>query len=270
VKLPPDVDGWKYGYGLMLVDVKSLPAIGHGGGLNGWSSDLLRVTEQNCTVVVLTNALPPPDRLSPGAISRALAEKLLAEEIKKLPRPMEDETIDPKTFVDYVGRFDYQGAIMTFSAEGDALHAQLTDQPKLRIYPKAKDEFFWKVVEAEVAFVRDAEGKIIAVRHTQGGSSFKAKKLPEDKVKLTAEQVEPLVGNYEYGPKAIMKITRDGTQLFAQLTGQPKYPVFPLSETEFEWRVVAAKIEFIKDEEGKVAKAVHRRNGAEINAPKTK
>jgi hypothetical protein len=246
------------------------PAIGHGGGLHGWSSDLLRLPEQHCTVVVLTNALPPPARLSPGAISHALAEKLLAKEIKKLPQPTEDKSVDPKTFADYAGRFDYQGAIMTVSVDREALYAQLTDQPKLQIFPKAKDEFFWKVVEAEVAFLRDAEGKVIAMRHTQGGNTFKASKLPEDKIKLTAEQVEPFVGEYEYGPKAIMKVTRDGAQLFGQLTGQPKYPIFPVSETEFEWRVVPAKIEFVKDDEGKVTKAVHRQNGGEISAPKTK
>jgi CubicO group peptidase (beta-lactamase class C family) len=178
VELPKGVDGMNYGLGLMRFEVKRLPAIGHGGGLPGWSSDLLRLPEQNCTVVVLSNGLPFPPQLNPSAISRALAEKLLAEEIKKLPAPTEDKSIDPKSFAAYVGRFDYQGAVMTVTVEDDALMAQLTGQPKNQIYAKGKDKFFWKVVDAEVEFLRDDKGQVTAARHTQGGVSFKAAKLP--------------------------------------------------------------------------------------------
>lgn len=270
VELPAGVDGMNYGFGLMMFEVKRLPAIGHGGGLNGWSSDLLRLPQQRCTVVVLSNGLPFPPQLTPGAISRALAEKLLADEIKALPAPVEDKSIDPKTFADYVGRFDYQGAIMTISVEKDALMAQLTDQPKARIFPKGKDSFFFKVADAEVAFVRDDQGQVTAARHTQNGVTFKAPKLGEEKVKLTAEQAESFVGQYQYGPGTVLTVSREGTQLFAQLTGQPKFPVFPVAGDEFEWRVVAAKVKFEKGEDGKVTKGVHHQAGATIDAPKIK
>ena len=89
-------------------------------------------------------------------------------------------------------------------------------------------------------------------------------------MKLTAEQVDAILGKYQYGPGAVLTVTRDGTQLFAQLTGQPKFPIFPLSETEFEWRVVAAKVQFVKGEDGKVTKAVHRQNGTTQEAPRVK
>src|SRR5262245_49184034 len=159
VELPKNVDGMKYGYGLLLYEVKRLPAIGHGGGLNGWSSDLIRLPAQHTTIVVLANALPGPPELNPGAISRTLAEKLLADEIKNLPPPAEDRSIDPKAFTAYVGRFDYKTAIMTVTVENDGLFAQLSGQPKNRIYPKARDEFFWKGVDAEAAFIRDEKGQ---------------------------------------------------------------------------------------------------------------
>jgi CubicO group peptidase (beta-lactamase class C family) len=271
VELPANVDGMKYGYGLMMYEIKRLPAIGHGGGLHGWSSDLLRLPQQHCTVVVLANAaLPFPPQLIPQAISHALAEKLLADEIKKLPPATEDKTVDPKIFAAYVGRYDYQAAVMTVSVEGDALFAQLTGQPKLRIFPKAKDEFFWKVADADVVFVRNEKGEVIAARHTQGGNTFTAKKLGEDAVKLTAEQLDSFLGQYQYGPGVVMTASRDGTQLFAQLTGQPKLPIFPLSETEFEWRVVKAKVQFVKDANGKVTKVLHHQGETKIDAPKIK
>ena len=270
VELPEGVEGMNYGLGLMRFEVKRLPAIGHGGGLPGWSSDLLRLPEQNCTVVVLSNGLPSPPQLNPGAISRALAEKLLADEIKKLPAPMEDKSIDPKTFADYAGRFDYQGAVMTVTVEKEALMAQLTGQPKNQIYPKAKDKFFWKVVDAEVEFIRDDKGQVTAARHTQNGVSFKAAKLGEEKLKLTAEQAQAYVGDYKYGPGATLTVSREGAQLFAQMTGQPKFPIFAIAEDEFEWKVVAAKVKFEKDKDGKVTKGMHSQGGGTIEAPKTK
>jgi CubicO group peptidase (beta-lactamase class C family) len=270
VELPQGVDGMNYGFGLMMFDVKRLPAIGHGGGLNGWSSDLLRLPQQHCTVVVLSNGLPMPPKLNPGAISRALAEKLLAAEIAKIPPPEEDKSIDPKTFGDYAGRFDYQSGIMTVTVEDDALIAQITGQEKNRIYPKGKDKFFWKVVDAEVEFVRDDKGQVTAARHTQGGVSFKAPKMGEEKVKLTAEQAEAFVGQYQYGAATVLTVTRDGGQLFAQMTGQPKFPIFAIGEDEFEWRVVAAKVKFEKDKDGKVTKGVHSQGGGTIKATKIK
>src|SRR5262245_1443135 len=270
VELPKNVDGMKYGYGLLLYEVKRLPAIGHGGGLNGWSSDLIRLPAQHTTIVVLANALPGPPELNPGAISRTLAEKLLADEIKNLPPPAEDRSIDPKAFTAYVGRFDYKTAIMTVTVENDALFAQLTGKPKNRIFPKAKDDFFWKGVDAEVTFLRDEKGQVNAARHSQSGQTLTAAKLNDDAVKLTTEMLEPILGQYQYGPGAVMTVTRDGTQLFAQLTGQPKMPIFPTSETEFEWRIVPAKVQFVKGDDGKISKAVHRQNGNTLDAPKIK
>src|SRR5207248_7326353 len=91
------------------------------------------------------------------------------------------------TFTAYIGRYDYKTAIMTISVENDALFAQLTGQPKNRIYAKAKDEFFWKGLDAEVAFLRDEKGQVNAARHAQGGQTFTAAKLNDDAVKLTKE-----------------------------------------------------------------------------------
>ena len=270
VELPANVDGMKYGYGLVMFEVKGLPAIGHGGGLNGWSSDLLRVPAQHCTIVILANALPPPPGLAPGVISRALAEKVLADESQKLPQPAEDSSVNPKSFTDYVGRFDYQGAVMTISVDGDALYSQLTGQQKFRIFPKARDEFFWKVTDAQVVFLRNEKGEVIAARHTQNGNTFRAPKIAADAVKLTSEQLDAFVGQYQYGPGVVMTIKRDGDQLMAQLTGQPAFPIFPKSATEFEWRVVAAKLEFVKGKAGKVTKAMHHQNGTTIDAAKIK
>jgi len=53
-----------------------------------------------------------------------------------------------------------------------------------------------------------------------------------------------LDGYYELAPERTIHVTHEGTQLFAQLTGQPRFPVFAKSETRFLYRVVEAELEF--------------------------
>jgi CubicO group peptidase (beta-lactamase class C family) len=270
VQLPAGVDGMRYGYGLAIAPIQRLPAIGHGGGLNGWASDLQRITEQHCTIVVLGNALPPVAGRAPGEVTRKIAEKFLESEIKALPPLKVDAAIDPKTYADFVGRYDYQGAVLTVTVEGDHLYAQLTGQPRYEIFPSAPDEFFWKVTDAQVAFLRDEKRAVIAARHTQNGNTFKAARLTEPTVKLSTTELDAILGQYQYGPGAVLTVTRDGDSVFAELTGQPKYPIFPKSALEWEWRIVPANVKFSKDANGQITTATHSQNGVTFAAPKIK
>ncbi len=104
----------------------------------------------------------------------------------------------------------------------------------------------------------------------KNGQTMNAQKLED----LVAAKVDPavydsLVGKYDYGQgKAIMTMTREGNRLFAQLPGQPKYEIFPESETEFFWKAVNAQVSFVKDKNGKVIKAIHHQHGQTFDAPK--
>ena len=183
--------------------------------------------------------------------------------------PTADATVSPSSYDDYVGLYDYGGAILTVTREGDRLLAQLTGQPAFEIYPKGKDVFVWKVVEAEVTFIRDGNGKVVKAVHRQGGQTIDAARfeLPAV-VKVDPQRYDAYVGKYDYGQGRVMTITREGDGLFAQLTGQPKLEIFPKAETEFFWKAARAEVAFVKDSAGKVVKAVHRQGGATIDAPR--
>lgn len=270
VKLPEGVDGMNYGYGLMMAELSRLPAIGHGGGLNGWSSDLMRLPDQHCTVIALANALPPVAGFEPSGVTRQIAGKFLEADIAKLPPLAEDSKVDKKTYPDFAGRYDYKSAVMTVTVEDGRIHAQLSGQPKFEIFPSAPDTFFWKVTDAKVVFQRDAKGKVVAARHSQGGNSFTAPRIVAKEVKLSEAELDAILGQYQYGPAAVLTVTRDGDSVFAQLTGQPKFGIHPKSATEFEWREVEASVTFKKDGDGKVTGATHRQNGATFDVVKIK
>lgn len=92
----------------------------------------------------------------------------------------------------------------------------------------------------------------------------------QETVALSPEQLEPLVGKYVMGDGAEFTITRDGDQLFAQLTLQDKYRIWPTSETEFFYRIVDAQITFERDEQGKVTGLVLHQGGRDMKAPRKK
>ncbi len=268
-KLPPGVDGMSYGLGLMFSSVSRLPATGHGGGLNGWSSDLLRLPEQQCTIVALANALPPVDTCEPSGVTRKIAEKLCEADIRKLPPLQENPSVDKATYAAFAGRYDYKSAVITVTVKEGRLMSQLTGQPEYEIFPSAPDAFFWKVADAQVTFLRNDRGEVVAAQHTQGGMTFKAPRLVAAEVKLTDAELDAVLGQYNYGA-AVMTVTRDGDRVFAQLTGQPKLQIHQKSATHYEWREVTASVVFHKDKDGKVIKATHTQNGQTFEAPKIK
>jgi CubicO group peptidase (beta-lactamase class C family) len=77
--------------------------------------------------------------------------------------------------------------------------------------------------------------------------------LPEPNNTVSPKAFAAVVGHYEFRGQ-MFSVTTDGTQLFGQFDGEPKIELFPTSETEFFWKVVYARIKFVKDVHGEVPK----------------
>jgi hypothetical protein len=259
-----------YGYGWMLSTLRGSRVVAHGGGLNGFSSMLLRLPAQNFTVVALANALPSKPGLDPGAMAQESVEFCLGEELPPRASPKAIKKLSPAALQALVGRYDYGRATMTVQKEGSRLFAQLTGQPRYEIFPESETNFFWKIVEARVVFIKGTDGKVIKAVHHQNGMTINAPRLADLKeFKADPSTYDAFVGKYDYGEgKSIMSITRDGDHLYAQLTGQPKFEIFPSSPTEFFWKVVDAQVTFVKNASGKTTKAIHHQNGNTFDAPK--
>jgi CubicO group peptidase (beta-lactamase class C family) len=75
-------------------------------------------------------------------------------------------------------------------------------------------------------------------------------------------------GRYDYGQGMILIVTLEGKQLYAQMTGQSMFPIFPASDSVFNWKVADASIKFFADATGKVTHAIHHQNGQELKVAK--
>lgn len=87
-------------------------------------------------------------------------------------------TLDPKVLALYAGEYELKpGFILTVTAEKDQLFTQATGQAKFPIYPSSDTEFFLKVVEAQISFVKNEEGKVTQLVLHQGGADLPARKI---------------------------------------------------------------------------------------------
>jgi D-alanyl-D-alanine-carboxypeptidase/D-alanyl-D-alanine-endopeptidase len=71
------------------------------------------------------------------------------------------------------------------------------------------------------------------------------------------------VGVYEVDAQARMTVTQRGPHLFAQITGQANFEIFPSGPDEVFWKVVAAQMTFQRDAAGAVTGAIIHRDGVD-------
>jgi D-alanyl-D-alanine-carboxypeptidase/D-alanyl-D-alanine-endopeptidase len=89
---------------------------------------------------------------------------------------------------------------------------------------------------------------------------------PREAINIDAKLLPGYTGDYLLAPGAVISITQDGERLFAQLTGQPRFELFPESEMRFFYKVVDAQITFGTPEHGKSPALVLHQNSRNMSA----
>jgi CubicO group peptidase (beta-lactamase class C family) len=102
------------------------------------------------------------------------------------------------------------------------------------------------------------------VAHEYGWPDFQP--VERTITKVDAKSLDEYIGSYRLNPNATFQITREGDQLFEQLTGQPKFPIFPQGEREFFLKVVDARIDFDVDASGRATALTLHQNGRDQHA----
>ncbi len=254
-----------YGYGIGATGFEGHRLIEHGGGIFGFVTHMVRVPEKGLLVAILSNndsPETPPDALSLRIVAKALG------------KPMEDRKsiqLDAQTLDEYVGvyRFDEQ-TTRTVTRDGSKLFSQRSGGEKQEILASAKDEFFFVNSGARLHFRRDAQGTVTGAGFTpRSGPEETGTKTDETPKERKAIQLDPAVydayvGEYELAPNFSITVTREGNQIFGQATGQPKFELFPESETRFFLKVVDAQVDFVRGADGKVTSLVLHQGGRDM------
>jgi serine-type D-Ala-D-Ala carboxypeptidase/endopeptidase len=147
--------------------------IWHNGGTGGYRTFTGFDPKKRAAVVVLSNSTWGQDDIG----LHILESKF---ELQKFTPPKEraEIKVDAKILEAYVGEYQMTPDFkITVTREADKLFAQATDQPRFPVFAESQTNFFLKVVEAQITFVKDDKGQVTQLILHQGGQNTPAKKI---------------------------------------------------------------------------------------------
>ena len=266
-----DQDGiaTRYGLGNALTEVAGHPAHEHGGGIHGFTCDLLRLPDDDLLVVILSNN-PMQDVHD---LAHRVAEAVLGVPQKAKPAALQlsAEALDAYTGVYLVP--ERSGVRRIVSRDGEILRLQRTGgdlRPLVAVGPDA----FETEDGTPIRFERGADGKVTALTVDQGiGPVYRSLRTDEaappplKEVAVDTRAFDALVGVYTLAPGFDLAVTREGDRLFAQATGQERLELYPESPVRYFFKLVDAQIDFLL-ESGRAASLVLHQGGQHLPAPR--
>jgi len=266
-----------YAYGWVVQNAsfkqngKDIQVIRHGGGINGFTTTIVRFPQEKNLIVMLDNT--GTGYLDP--LSDSIA-KILYNQPYEQPKisivPVLEKTINEKGIAAGVAQYRdlkaKESATYNFAeAELNQLGYQLlrTGKPREAIeifklnveaYPQGFNtydslgEAYVAVNERELAKQNYKKSLELNPNNTNAVAVLKTLDTPT--VTIDPKIFDAYVGEYEVGPGFVMRIFREGDKFMTQATGQPPFEIFAESETVFHPAAFPAKLTFIKDPDGKV------------------
>jgi CubicO group peptidase (beta-lactamase class C family) len=264
--------GTKIGLGWHITTRYGSEIIWHNGGTGGYRSFIGFDKKSQRGVVVLTNSENDSDDIGLHMLEpkHALAKVSAIKVRQAVP-------VKAELLAKYVGRYQLNDKFFfNVRREKDHLQVQLTGQSYLNLFPESETKFFCDVVDAQISFQTDAQGKTKSLTLHQNGVNQVAKKVSDEEPKeKAAAKVDMTIydtyaGQYKLAGGAVFTVQRQGDRLMVQLTGQPFFEVFPETETKFFYKVVDAQLTFVKDGSGKVTALILHQNGLNQQAQRVK
>ncbi len=285
--------GWGVGYNKIGKSKDSIYTIGHGGGINGFNTNISRAPSNKSLVVLFSNTGGAPL----NSITRAIYGILNGKDYSMPKKSVADAlyaVIEDKGIEAGLAHYNaIKDSELYHTDEGDmnAMGYKLMGAGKTEAaaevfklnteaFPKSSNtydsygEALMHLGKTDLA-IKNYRKSVELDPNNQNGIEY-LKKLGDDvsdlqkEIKVSEAILDTYLGKYELMPGFILTITREGTQLKTQATGQPVFDVFPKSETEFYLKVVQAQLKFNKNDAGKVESVTLFQGGREITGKKLK
>ncbi|MEL7446405.1 MAG: serine hydrolase [Pseudomonadota bacterium] len=156
----------KYGLGILIEDDEDGKAYWHGGGIEGFNSWLGYDPENKVTVAVLANLNGgTASKLGQGLMTIARGDDIV------LPNEREETPVSDVDLAQYEGVYALAPTFkITIFQDDEKLMAQATGQPAFEIFQESPDNFFLKVVDAQIRFERDDADAITSLTLFQNGA----------------------------------------------------------------------------------------------------
>jgi CubicO group peptidase (beta-lactamase class C family) len=162
-----------YGYGWFIDSIFGKRRISHDGGIFGFVSTFVRIPADDACIVLLANM----GTGSLGDMSKGILS-ILYNQPYVLPKDKKVITVDSTVLQQYVGEYELTpGFLMVVRLNKGVLTVQASGQGELEMFAETPTKFFLKVVDAQIEFVKNGEGKVEKLILNQGGAEMPAKKV---------------------------------------------------------------------------------------------
>lgn len=271
----PFLDSYAYGWDVrdssFKPNGKPVQVISHGGGINGFTTTIVRFPNEKHLIVMLDNTgTGYLDRLSESIAK--IVYNLPYETPKNSIVPILSKTISEKGIAPGIAQYRELKAKQSATYDfGEPELNQLGYQLLRTGKPKDAIEIFKLNVEAHPqgfnaydslaeAYASTGERELaiqnykksIELNPNNTNAVGAIKRLEKPSVTVDSKVFDTYVGEYEVGPGFVMRIFREGDKFMTQATGQPAFEIIPESDTVFAPRAFPAKLTFVKDADGKV------------------
>jgi hypothetical protein len=289
-----------YGYGFVITKATLAPptkldvkVIQHGGGINGFSTTIVRMTNEKRLIVLLDNA---EDGQHLGGITRGIMSVLYDQPVDDPKRSIAVtvmNTISEKDVTSAIAQYRELKAGKTAGeynfgeTELNQLGYQLMQMKKVteaieifklnvEMYPHSANAYdslgegYMVHGDKDLSIANYKKSLELDPKNTNATAKLAELTGTQKEVKVDPRTLDSYAGEYEVAPTFIVKITSEDGKLMAQATGQPKFELFPSSETDFYFKVVSAQVSFIKDGAGNVTGLTLSQNGRKTTGKKIK
>lgn len=184
----------EYAFGIVIRDHKGLKTVSHSGGDAGFRSHLVMFPDQKLSVSVLSNL----GSFNPSGMALKVADIYLSDLVKSDEKEEKERVqikVDPAIFDKYEGKYTIEdGMVIKIWRNKDKLMGEAVGQAKFELFPESETKFFLKIVDAQITFHPEKEGKVKRFTLAMAGDESEGKRveIPE----LTPEQLSEYVGDY--------------------------------------------------------------------------
>jgi CubicO group peptidase (beta-lactamase class C family) len=283
--------GWVVGYAKIGKSTDSIYTIEHGGGINGFNTNISRTTSNNSLVVLLNNT----GRAPLNDMTKAIRGILHGKEYDMPKKSVANSVlavIEAKGIEAGISHFNSIKDSENYSLSENEMNTigyQLMESDKvaeankvfqliIKEFPTSSNaydsfgESLMKLGKNDLAIKNYRKSVALNPNNQSGIDSLK--NLGDDvsdlekEVKVSNAILETYIGKYELMPGFILTVTKEGNQLKTQATGQPVIDVFPKSENEFYLKVVNAQLVFNKNDTGAIDSVTLFQGGREVKGKK--
>ena len=241
-----------YACGWEAVEYGDLVILGHGGGINGYVSQVYRIPEKQIYVVLMSNVV---DRNNKEPVSMMAQQiiKILLEDQKQSPGS-EGYAISPDELLVYEGNYFLpDGSVRRILVKGGKLYYEQSPGKETELKPQSRTSFKAGMASTVIfTFSENNEVKTFEIQTGTGRTIIGLKENMEDSLTLTTSELHKFTGTFrlnDNGKEKIRTIKYREKQLFYVVDKKTTILLLPVSKNTFRLNESSTYLHYKIDED---------------------